>query len=144
MRSAAGPVPSTALARLVEQTSRRIHSAGYEADLFPAQWAALRYFSDCAPDDANASALARYQGLAYGPVTRTVRTLIEKGMVANTGPVRGRARRVALTQKGRRLLDKDPLNEVVSALESLGEVEREALAVALEAILRRLQARNAC
>ena len=36
---------TSALAELLELTGRMLHSRGYAADLFPAQWAALRYFS---------------------------------------------------------------------------------------------------
>ena len=35
-------ISAAALASLLEQVARRIHSQGYAADLFPAQWAAIR------------------------------------------------------------------------------------------------------
>jgi DNA-binding MarR family transcriptional regulator len=134
-------IPAAALARLLDQTSRALHSLGFAADLFPAQWAALRYFAWAEPPQRTASALARFQGLAVGPVTRTVRTLMVKGYVANVdGRGRGRARQVELTSAGRALLSKDPFNRLSDAIGELDGPQRLALASALESILRNLQA----
>lgn len=133
-------IPAAALARLLDQTSRALHSLGFAADLFPAQWTALRYFASAEPAQRTASALARFQGLAVGPVTRTVRTLMAKGYVANVeGRGRGRARQVELTEAGRALLADDPLNLLSGVIEELDGPQRLALASALEQILRRLQ-----
>ncbi|QRM33122.1 MarR family winged helix-turn-helix transcriptional regulator [Microvirga sp. VF16] len=137
-------IPAPALARLLDQTSRALHSLGYAADLFPAQWAALRYFAWAEPAHRTASALARFQGLAVGPVTRTVRTLMAKGYVANVeGRVRGRSRRVELTEAGRALLAEDPFNLISKIIEELNGEQRLALASALEHILRRVQSDQA-
>jgi len=137
-------IPAAALARLLDQTSRALHSLGFAADLFPAQWAALRYFAWAEPAQRTASALARFQGLAVGPVTRTVRTLMAKGYVANVeGRGRGRARQVELTSAGRALLSRDPFNRLREAIEELDGPQRVALASALESILRSLQADQA-
>ena len=129
-----------ALAYLLEQTARAIHSQGYAGDLFPAQWSALRYFARAEPNHRTASALANYQGLASGPVTRTVRTLITKGLLVKAGSLgRGRAERIDLTAAGETLLATDPLSEVAEALAELPEADRRCFAVGLEAVLRRLQ-----
>ena len=133
-------IPAAALARLLDQTSRSLHSLGFAADLFPAQWAALRYFAWAEPSQRTASALARFQGLAVGPVTRTVRTLIAKGYVGNVeGRERGRTRQVELTAAGRALLAEDPFELLSQVIEELDGPQRLALASALEHILRRLQ-----
>ncbi len=133
-------IPATALARLLDQTSRALHSLGFSGDLFPAQWAALRYFAWAEPTQRTASALARFQGLAVGPVTRTVRALMAKGYVANVeGRDRGRNRQVELTTAGRDLLVQDPFNVLLEVMEALDGEQRIALASALEHILRRLQ-----
>jgi DNA-binding MarR family transcriptional regulator len=134
---------AAALARLLEQVSRGIHSMGFKADLYPAQWAALRYFAAAMPDHATSGALARYQGLASGPVSRTVRTLIVKGYLRKAGSAgRGRAEKVLLTQKGRNLLAKDPIALIRGSLNELSDAERTAFAVALELVLRALHARD--
>lgn len=131
---------TAALARLVEQTSRAIHSRGHSHGLFPAQWTALRYFAGADAALCSASALAAYQGMAFGPVSRTVRTLIAKGLVRKTmAPTSGRFELVEVTAAGHALLAKDPLAGVVEALNALPPENRQALAVALEAIVFRLQ-----
>lgn len=130
---------TAALARLIEQTSRAIHSRGHSHGLFPAQWTALRYFAEAQTSLCSASALAAYQGMAFGPVSRTVRTLIAKGLLRKTrAPASGRFELVEVTPEGRALLALDPLAGVVEALEALPQENRDALAVALEALVFRL------
>lgn len=138
------PVSAITLAYLLEQTARALHALGYASDLFPAQWTALRYFSRAEPHNRTASALARFQGLATGPVTRTVRTLVAKGLVVKSGAAgRGRAERIDLTEAGKSLLAKDPLATVVDGIASLDEDERASFAGSLELVLKRMQDRSA-
>lgn len=116
-----------------------LHSRGYAADLFPAQWMALRYFARAAPERRTASDLARFQGLANGPVSRTVRTLIQKGMLAKAEvQPRGRAEMLELTDAGRKLLTIDPSHELETTLAALDERDQDAMGRSLETILRRL------
>ena len=120
-----------------------MHSLGFASGLFPAQWTALRYFARAAPQQRTASALARFQGLAVGPVTRTVRTLVAKGLVKNVAiSGRGAAKQLDLTASGETLLTHDPLGLVVGSMEKLPDTEREALAGALESVLSDLHARQ--
>ncbi len=133
-------IQTFALARLIEQMSRAIHSKGHSHGLFPAQWTALRYFATADPLRSNSSALAAYQGMAFGPVSRTVRTLVTKGLLRK-GPTRGMGRFECLevTEMGRDLLTQDPLKEILAALDGLSDEDKQVLAVALEAVLLRLQ-----
>lgn len=129
------PTPS-ALAELLELTARKLHSRGHASGLFPAQWAALRYFSKAAPELATSSDLARFQGLANGPVSRTVRTLVQKGLLGKAADQpKGRAERMELTAAGRTLLESDPTLEVEAAIEELDEAARTCLASTLERIV---------
>lgn len=133
-------IQTVALARLVEQTSRAIHSRGHSHGLFPAQWTALRYFANADAGLCSASALAAYQGMAFGPVSRTVRTLISKGLIRkNTSARQGRFELVELTEAGRALLTQDPMGAVLEALAELPETSLQTLALALETIVLRLQ-----
>jgi DNA-binding MarR family transcriptional regulator len=130
---------ASALAELLELVARMLHSRGYAEDLFPAQWMALRYFSKAPAERRTASDLARFQGLANGPVSRTVRTLIQKGMLAKADvQPRGRAEVLDLTDAGRKVLQSDPTFELQKALAALDEADQEAMARALETILRRV------
>ncbi|KQX34912.1 hypothetical protein ASD04_16150 [Devosia sp. Root436] len=130
---------TSALAELLELTARMLHSRGYAADLFPAQWTALRYFSRAPISQRTASELARFQGLANGPVSRTVRTLVQKGLLAKAAEQpKGRAELLELTGAGRAMLDQDPtlaLEDIISGLETS---EQECFARSLELIVRRL------
>ena len=120
-----------------------MHSLGFASGLFPAQWTALRYFARAEPRYRTASALARFQGLAVGPVTRTVRTLVAKGLVENVAiSGRGAAKQLDLTPGGEGLLTQDPLGLVVGSMEKLQETERSALAAALVSVLSDLHARQ--
>jgi DNA-binding MarR family transcriptional regulator len=132
-----------ALSLLLEQVARGLHSLSHDGGLFPAQWAALRYFSTMQPEHCTAIGLARYQGLAYGPVNRTVRTLIEKGLLQKGGSLgKGRSTRVDLTRKGLLRLKRDPLQVLSAAIQHLSAQEQLTMAAGLEQILRALHVRH--
>ncbi|MBN9595270.1 MAG: hypothetical protein J0G36_07945 [Afipia sp.] len=134
---------SAPVARLLDQVARAMHSIGHDGGLFPAQWTALRYFRDAAVPHNTAMGLARFQGLAFGPVSRSVRTLIEKGLLRKAGSAgRGRSEIVELTSMGRALLKADPLLVVVRAIETMPPEQAESLAMACEAIIAAIQAQK--
>jgi len=135
-------VSAAALAELLELVARKIHSMGHADDLFPAQWMALRYFARAQMNMRTASELARFQGMALGPVTRTVRKLIEKGLLRKSAEQpRGRAEWLELTELGWSLLKVDPLQALEEAVAGLPEGNKLSLAVALETIVRQLSDR---
>jgi DNA-binding MarR family transcriptional regulator len=139
LEATATPAPSVIdslnVAHLLEQASRNLHALGHIAGLVPAQWAALRFFRSMRSPNNTAMALARYQGMAFGPVSRTVRTLIAKGLLRKAGSAGpGRAEAVELTPKGTQVLADDPLAIVAGALTKLSESERSVLAKALELV----------
>ena len=132
-------ISAAALAELLELVARRLHSRGYAEDLFPAQWMALRYFAKAPAERRTASDLARFQGLANGPVSRTVRTLLQKGLLAKAdNQPRGRAEMLDLTEAGYKVLESDPTFELQAALAALDQSDQEAMARALELVLRRV------
>jgi DNA-binding MarR family transcriptional regulator len=136
---AAKSISASALADLLELTSRMLHSRGYAEELFPAQWVALRYFARAQRELRTASELARFQGLANGPVSRTVRTLVQKGLLRKAAEQpRGRAELLELTEAGEKLLRKDPAAELTTVLGTLAPDEQIALARGLEKVLRGL------
>lgn len=133
------PLSISALAELLELTARMLHSRGHAAELFPAQWVALRYLSRAPEQQRTASALARFQGLGNGPVSRTVRTLVRKGLLrpAPAQP-KGRATLLELTAAGRAMLEQDPTQAVETAIAALTPAHRDCFAGALNLVLRRL------
>jgi DNA-binding MarR family transcriptional regulator len=69
-------------------------------------------------------------------VSRTVRTLIGKGLLAKAEiQPKGRAEALDLTPAGRRLLDSDPTLELETVLARLTEADQDATARALELVL---------
>ncbi|MBX9454571.1 MAG: hypothetical protein KL863_00315 [Rhizobium sp.] len=130
---------ATALADRLELLARMMHARGYQHDMFPAQWVALRYFSKARRDLCTASELARFQGMANGPVSRTVRTLLQKGLLtkAREQP-RGKAEILELTTSGRSLLKFDPSRELETILSSMGDDARILLGDTLDMLIRRL------
>lgn len=127
------------LARAFELAARLVHSRSHAHALYPAQWAALRYFTTAVGEHRTAIALARYQGQAFGPVARTVRTLIERGFLRKAGSAgRGRAEVVELTPAGEDMLKQDPMATLVHAFADLEFDARMTFAKALEPILKAL------
>lgn len=128
-----------ALTQAFELATRLAHARAHSDGLYPAQWAALRYFKTATGDRRTAMALARYQGLAFGPVSRTVRTLIARGLLRKAGSAgRGRSEAIELTREGESLLAHDPLALLTPALGRLTPAAQEALSTALEAVLEAL------
>ncbi len=132
---------TAALTRLFELAARSLHSAGHSGGLYPAQWTALRYLAHARPADRTSAALARFQQMAAGPVTRTVRTLIAKQLLEKAGSAgHHRSERLDVTEKGRELLAQDPLLHVDGVLSKLPDAQARMLASALAQIAASLQA----
>jgi DNA-binding MarR family transcriptional regulator len=129
-----------ALTRLIDQLARHLHSAGHSEGLFPAQWAAMRYFARVPAQHRTAMHLSRFQGLAFGPVSRSVRTLIQKGYLVKAGSAgRGRAEMIEVTPSGLALLERDPLRVVNSAVANLSLADRTVMAEGLGRVMAALQ-----
>jgi DNA-binding MarR family transcriptional regulator len=130
------PANVTALIELLELAGRSMHSMGYSDGLYPAQWTALRYFSKASDGSRTASALARFQGFANGPVSRTVRTLISKGLLrkAESQPA-GRAEHLEITDNARSLLEHDPARIIAETIARMSDEEKAALDHALRAVI---------
>ncbi len=134
-------ISSVGVAALIERASRLIHSIGYAEGLYPAQWTALRFFTEAPPSARTTAGLARFQGMSLGPVARTVRTLVEKGLLARAAnPSSRRADLIAVTSSGQVLLKCDPRAAVAAAVEKMPLEHREVLASAMETLLHGLLA----
>jgi DNA-binding MarR family transcriptional regulator len=131
------PASVSALLELLELAGRSMHSIGYSEGLYPAQWTALRFFAKAPDGSRTASALARFQGFANGPVSRTVRTLISKGLLQKAEPQpAGRAEHLVITENARSILDHDPTAAIAKVMQGLSESERVALEHALKAVIK--------
>jgi DNA-binding MarR family transcriptional regulator len=113
-----------------------MHGRAHAEGLYPAQWAALRYFKNASGAHATTAGLARYQGLALGAVARTVRTLVVNGCLQKAGSAGpGRAELVKLTRSGEALLHRDPLRPIAKAMHALPAEAQDILAETLEKII---------
>ena len=136
-------VSSVGIAALIEQASRRIHSISFAEGLYPAQWMALRYFSEAPPSSRTTANLARFQGMSLGPVARTIRTLVEKGLLARVAnPTSRRADLITVTAAGQALFEHDPLIAISATIETLPMDQREALASAMKILVHDLLLRQ--
>ena len=129
-------ISSVGIAALIERASRLIHSIGYAEGLYPAQWTALRFFSEAPPSARTTAGLARFQGMSVGPVARTVRVLVAKGLLARvTNPASRRADLITVTVGGQGFLKRDPRVAIAALIEGIPGKERIALATMLEALI---------
>ena len=136
-------IPAAAVAQLLEQVGRMSHAAGHAEGLFPAQWVALRYFAEADAPARTVAALARFQGMSIAPVARSVRTLVDKGLLLRRPhPAQARGDLVEVSATGRELLARDPRRALVDAVQALENGQIETLAEALELIARALAARG--
>jgi DNA-binding MarR family transcriptional regulator len=125
------PISTKGLASLFEQTARLIHTSGHVHGLYPAQWAALRYFSEAPPRNRTMADLARFQNIRLTPVGRTVRTLVDKGLLERRpNPRSKKADLIYLTAEGKAVLRRDPkmvLAEVLTEMEEARRLELNAI-----------------
>lgn len=146
-RPEAPPAPgadSRALAELMDQICRLNDSASFVHGLNPAQWAALRFFAAANPLARTTTAFARYHATTKGTASKSVRALERKGYLTRQRSVHdGRAAILQVTERGRRLLREDPLNDLARCMDDLTETQRFVLAEALETVARTMLANYA-
>lgn len=116
------------IGELVRQLGRVTHALQFSGGLNPAQWEALRFLARANRYSCTPSALAAYLGTTKGTVSQTLIALESKGCVSRTrsGADR-RSVRLALTERGRDLLRKDPLTLLQTAGNALPAAEGEAM-----------------
>ncbi|SMF49787.1 DNA-binding transcriptional regulator, MarR family [Azospirillum oryzae] len=130
------------LITLLDQVSRLVYGISFTEGLFPAQWVALRYFHDAPEPARTLTALARFQRIHLAPVSRTVSTLVDKGLLARRQhPGFKRGWLFDLTDEGRALLDRDPLRQSLTPpLAAMAEDERAILGRLMKRIITHVQA----
>jgi DNA-binding MarR family transcriptional regulator len=132
-------IATAGLANLLEQAVRLIHGANHAQGLYPAQWVALRYFRDALPRSRTIAHLARFQGINLNVVARTVRTLVERGLLEREpNPRDKRSALVYLTPAGRTTLKQDPQAALAGVLDKLALEDRTALADILQTIVQEM------
>jgi DNA-binding MarR family transcriptional regulator len=126
-----------AAAELVEQVVRLVYASSFRAGLNPAQWSALRYFNQANRQVRTASAFARFHATTKGTATQTITALERKGFLERV-PMPGdrRSRLLEVTPAGAALLQQDPINTLVNAINQLSTEQQQSLTGCLESIVR--------
>ena len=131
------------LARLIEQVGKAAYNLGYTDGLNPAQWAALRYFSESTSGRKTVTGFASFQGTTKGTASQTISALVRKGLLERKADtVDRRVHKLILTAEGKELLDQDPLEQLAQSLDVLDQKDRWDLANMMEQILRALMTRR--
>lgn len=134
-----GPVAMRPLAELFEQVARIVHGACHRDGMGPAQWTALRYFARADENARTVAGLMRFQNMALSPVARTVRLLVERGLLArHPNPRDRRADIIVVTAAGQRVLDRDPVEGLERVLMELPAAESQLLFDTLSTTARNL------
>ena len=132
-------IPTAGLANLLEQAVRLIHGANHCQGLYPAQWVALRYYRDALPRSRTTAHLARFQGINLNVVSRTVRTLVERGLLErHPNPRNKKSDLISLTTAGRDTLKTDPQAALAGILDKLSIEDRTSLADILQVVVQEL------
>ena len=72
-------MPARKTAELLLQVGRFVQAEGYDGELSPAQWMALRYFARANPFSRNPSAFAEFQATTRGTASQAIKALEASG-----------------------------------------------------------------
>src|SRR5258705_4551427 len=82
-------------AELLVQVGRLVQAEGYDGELSPAQWMALRFFARANQFSRNPSAFAEFQATTRGTATQTIK-LLEAGGDLGREPSKADRRNIPL------------------------------------------------
>ena len=123
-------------AELLVQVGRLVQAEGYDGELSPAQWMALRFFARANQFSRNPSAFAEFQATTRGTATQTIKLLEAGGyLVREPSKADRRSIRLRLTGKGKKALARDPFEVLVCAVDLLDAKERTAMRCALHQVV---------
>ena len=131
-------------AELLLLVGRLVQAEGYDGELSPAQWMALRYFARANPFSRTPSAFAAFQATTRGTASQAIKALEASGyLVRQRSKADGRSVSLRLTNKGNKALARDPFEVLVRAVDSLDVKERTAMHHALHQALTMVTASGA-
>jgi DNA-binding MarR family transcriptional regulator len=137
-------MPARKTAELLLQVGRLVQAEGYDGELSPAQWMALRYFARANPFSRNPSAFAEFQATTRGTASQVIKALEARWyLVRQPSKADGRSVSLRLTSKGKKTLARDPFEVLVRAVDSLDAKERTAMRRALRQVVSTLATNGA-
>jgi DNA-binding MarR family transcriptional regulator len=118
-----------AVADVIAHIGRRLQSLAYSENLNPAQWSLLRFLARSNVSARTSTGFSRFHLTTKTAAAQTVDALVRKKLVRSTAhPHDQRAKLLELTAAGARMLQRDPMNELVAALERLPPEDLHQLA----------------
>jgi DNA-binding MarR family transcriptional regulator len=128
-------------AELLLLVGRLVQSDGYEGELSPAQWMALRFFTRANSFSRTPSAFAEFQATTRGTASQSIKALEAGGyLVRQRSQADGRSVTLRLTDKGHEVVARDPFEALVRAVGSLNAQEQAAMRDALHHVLAAIAA----
>jgi MarR family transcriptional regulator, organic hydroperoxide resistance regulator len=125
---------------LLGRVSRLIHSLQQAEGLRPAQWEALRYLGQANRYSRSPSAVTAFLHATRSPVSQVINSLVARGLVdRQPNPKDKRGVCLSVTEKGREVLKRDPLNRVSSAVYALEDATRENIEIGLRSLMTEMQ-----
>ena len=137
-------MPARKTAELLLQVGRLVQAEGYDGELSPAQWMALRYFARANSFSRNPSAFAEFQATTRGTASQAIKALEASGhLVRRRSKIDGRSVSLRLTSKGKKALARDPFEVLVDAVDTLDANEQASMHHALHQVLTTVAASGA-
>lgn len=132
-----------AIANLLERIGHLNRADEQMGDLYPAQWAALRYLGRANKFSRTPVALTHYLGTTRGTMSQTIIALEKKGYVTRTPSERDkRSIDINLTDKGIAKLEEDPIHHLAEQIHKTIGHEEENLRRYLSNLLIQLIKEN--
>ena len=123
-------------AELLLLAGRLVQAEGYQGELTPAQWMALRFFARANSFSRTPSAFAEFQATTRGTASHAIKALEAGGyLVRQRSQTDGRSVTLRLTDKGHEAVALDPFEVLVRAVNSLDAEEQSAMREAMLHVL---------
>ena len=131
-------------AELLLLVGRLVQTEGYDGELSPAQWMALRFFARANAFSRTPSAFAEFQATTRGTASQAIKALEAGGyLVRQRSQADGRSVTLRLTDKGNEVIAGDPFEVLVRAVGSLDAEVQTAIHDALHRVLTTVAASGA-
>src|SRR6266568_1259479 len=131
-------------AELLLLAGRLVQAEGYDGELSPAQWMALRFFARANSFSRTPSAFAEFQATTRGTASQAIKALETGGyLVRQRSEADGRSVSLRLTDKGHDAVARDPFEDLVRAVDLLDAEEQTAMHHALHQVLTTVAASGA-
>src|SRR5256714_13929715 len=131
-------------AELLLQVGRLVQAEGYDGELSPAQWMAVRFFARANSFSRTPSAFAEFQATTRGTASQAIKALEAGGyLVRQRSEADGRSVSLRLTNKGKKAFARDPFEVLVRAVDALDANERTEMHHTVHKVLTTVTASGA-